>query len=290
MKILRKVLAFFLSLIFISTAFTGSISLALIRTYLNPDFYQSTEFEDLLYGVIVEKISDQLEKKEEKISTLLTHDEIEKSVKTVITPEIMQNTISDVLSQLKQIPLPDEIIIDTEPLKKNLPFVIDEISQKIQPTDTSLPDNLKQSFQQEVTDYIPPRLSLPLTDLPPEIRRAITLFVLGTSHAIESIISILIILLIGIGMLIGKPLQKALRWIASPLISSGVILLGFINFFKIIILNVNSLAILVGEPVLNYLKFYSWIFIIFGLTLFVGSFVIKQTNNQITCPTSTLKT
>lgn len=290
MKVLRKVLAVFLSAIFISTAFTGSISFAIIKTYLNPDFYQSVEFENLLYDIIVEKISDQLIEKGEGVSTLLTPEEIKESVKTVITPEIMQNTIEDVLDQLKQIPLPDEIIIDTEPLKNNLPLIIDRITQKINPTNIDSPEYLKQSFQQEVTDYIPPHLSLPLTNLPPEIKQILTLFVLGTSHSTETIISVLLVLLIGIGALIGQPLQKALRWVASPLIVSSLILLGFVNFGRTMVASVNDLATLVFEPILNYLEFFSWIFIGLGVIFLAGSFVIKQTNNQITCPPSnTLK-
>ena len=142
-------------------------------------------------------------------------------------------------------------------------------------------DFLKEQFQKEITDYIPPRITLPLDQMPSDARQALTLILLGVDHFFESIITGLLILLLSIGALAWKPFKGAARWMASPLISSGVVLLGFIHIIGGALVQVDPLAPLIFAPIFNFLEPWAFSYLGLGLALLIGSFFLpKETPNN----------
>ncbi len=280
MSLLRKIIAALMVITFIPVAFMGAFALGVIETYLNPDFYQSKQFEELFYEVIVEEISSQLISSQPELDEFLEPEDIMEEVKIVIPPEMISNAIADVFNQLEQIPLPDEIIISTEELKNNLPLVADRIFAEITPDlpiDTSA---LEEEFQQELIDYIPPRIILPLSELPDNARQGIVIVLLGTHHATTSFLTTLIIHIVTIGFLIWKPFKSSLRWMGHPLIYSGVLLIGFLHLIRTAAPQVHSLAAITIQPISEFMYLWAWGYVAIGVGAIIASFFLPKQQDE----------
>ena len=279
MNIFRGFLAIVTALTLIPIVIFGTLILATTSTYLNPDFYRSDTFEDLFYDVIVTEISSQLIENQAELGKLLEANDIKEEVRTVITPEIVSSTIEDALIQINQIPLPDEIIISTGAIKANLPLAIDSLFKKMQPNlPIELPiDSIKEQFQNEIIDYIPSQVSLPLSELPQEARNGLAIIILGLDHFLESFLLSVGLHLAIIGLLIWKPAQKILKWIGAAILASGIITFAFIKTLMIGTESFEELITLIAEPILGTMYPWSIGFIIAGIACLALGFILPHT-------------
>ena len=284
MKIFRGFLAFLTALLLIPIAVVGSLVVATTDTYLNPDFYQSDTFEELFYDIIVNEVSQEL-LTQGGLDGFLTPEDIEEEVRLVLPPDVIANIIEDALNQIYATPLPDEIIISTGAIKTNLPLALDSLFAKIQST---LPPEistelLKQQFQHEMIDYIPPQISLSLDQLPVEARNGLVLILMGTHHFLESFLVSIGLHLIFIGLLIWKPVQKILKWIGGSLLASGVFIFAFIRIITSGAQQLGEpLVLLISQPILGAMTPWGLGLVIAGIASLALGFILPHTIlNQI---------
>jgi hypothetical protein len=279
LKFLRTFLASIIGIIFCVVALVGVMIIAVTNTYLNPDFYQGDQFEDLFYDLIVEEISYRLLNESEQLGALLSTDDIREEVEIVIPPELISETMADVIAQMKQVPLPDILVVDAEPIKNNLPLVVDSLVAKISPNlPVEIPADLFTTEIQDemMIDYIPPKIELPLGDLPPKARRSLTLIFQGADHVTESVFVALSFLLVIIGLIIWKPFKLILRMIGGPILVAGILLFQASIISNPELAEVYDLGTILIEPIGTYIIPWMWGFLFVGSILSISSFVLPQ--------------
>lgn len=217
-----------------SISVMGAFTLGILNTYLNPDFYQSDFFEEVIYEEASSEIIEQLQTTLLEISDI-DPEELKAQLENLIPAEVLSETIQHLFEQLGGDKLPTEITISLSPIKDRIPSAIKEIAPFL---NKSLPEELELiSFENELTkninQQIPDQLNVPLDEIQTQLnepqRNALTYALTkGRTQIPPLILAAISLCLIMIGLLTWKPFWKVALWVGSTLIIDGASILASI--------------------------------------------------------------
>lgn len=202
-------------------AFAGSIAIAFLNTYLSADFYESDAFQDAIYDTLISEVSYQLHNENPDVSELFTFEDIKENLETVVPPEMIGDTISSLFEQINENPFPEEVVISTDTIKKNLPTAVDNLLEEI---DDPM---IKEHFDSSIIDYIPNSIPIDFSNIDEGERFAITFLLQKQGVITQILVAAFAIFLIVIALLIWKPWNSIMAWQGWALVTCGTPILAF---------------------------------------------------------------
>ncbi len=277
MKILRKILTGLIIFILVPLVLGGTVALATINTYLNVDFYQSDAFQDAAYEAIISEAAYQIGRDNTEIAGFLSENEIEESLKSVITPDVISGAIEEFFTEFSAVPFPEEITISTSEVKQNLPIALNLIREKI--NDPIIANQLDESL----VDYIPHELSLNMGNMDEGERTALAYAIRNHSLITYIFLGVLALFLVLIALLIWKPCNSIAGWegwtlflSGAPVVVFGALLKQSFNVEDWSTVGVDaSTAKSLLEPFIDQLMLYGYILTGAGLLGFFLYFALR---------------
>ncbi|EKD93700.1 MAG: hypothetical protein ACD_28C00077G0004 [uncultured bacterium] len=272
MKVLRKIIAAFLSLAIINFSLIGVMALSLSDTYLNRDFYGSEFFRESLYPQIMDEIAKGIEEKNPELNQALSHQEVLEMVEVVIPASTLKTMAESAFDQLEQNPLPETIVISNEAIKKNIRIYVEENPKALLYIN---PDQL---------DYLASEIEIPFENLSPELQVTVQILSVNQSEGKIIFVAGMIVLIVLLFLVQWKPFSKAFVWMATTLVFSGIPLLPLAYTLHAMAqqwpdLDTELIQQFI-KPVSDGIFFYGVILTSIGLFGFVDYFILKKVESQ----------
>lgn len=240
-------LALIFSLITIPTFFIRSV----VKTYLNPAFYEGEVIEES-HEYLIEFLNDQIAD-DENISSYLNEEDINKLTTDYVTSESLRTVVQDFIAQLNNISdgrNSNRIAVSLMPLKEKIPnmatdiavYILDhtpDCEYEIEDIDVFLNDPLPNCIPTEIErsvienplsleieknlyDIIPGEFSLDLNSSGNSENTSFTQLLFIFKYAQMILPLFMLILLLLIALIIYKPYTRIMKFIGGSFIFGGV--------------------------------------------------------------------
>lgn len=225
MKFLRKLLAVILVYASMNVAVGGALGLSLLSTYLDPKFYKSIFFEEVLYDAIVDQAVSLFQNEVPELKEIITEESFRNAINRLLPPETLAAIIDEVATQITQHPWPDEVVVSLKKIKENMSPAMDAAF-----AETGWPANLpRDTIIRELQQNVPEEIRVPVSDIknrmtPEQEKMAAYLLTNGRIQIPALLTGTLTFLLAAVFFLIGAPRTKALRWVGTALILDGTLI------------------------------------------------------------------
>lgn len=278
MQFLRKTIALIFLLLLVFVTIPVALLTAITRTYLNPNFYETTRFRETVYEAVTQEFAERILSKSPEIKLYFNIEEIDAMLQQAVTPETVNETIDDVFEQLASEPFPERVTISTTEIRKNIPEIIETLSTKVPGNKTEIEAELTTQLE----SAIPEEIHLSTEAIHSKNRTALLLILNNNDLILRGFMALITGFVALIGLIIWRPLRVVCAWLGATLAVDGFSLLAWTLIIRKSMTNMPwttmdpTRVLTVLKPIFDQMNVYGLFLVGASVLFFGGHFVLKH--------------